>query len=57
MDYITGDENQYIKMHNSRNIMNDRFIEECRKDLLQMNAGDSATQSTSKPEALKRTTN
>ena len=28
--------------------MNDRFIEECRNDLLQMNGGDSATQSTSK---------
>ena len=27
--------------------MNDRYIEECRNDLLQMNGGVSATQSTS----------
>ena len=33
--------------------MNDRFIEECRNGLLQMNGGDSATQSTSKTRSTK----
>ena len=28
--------------------MNERYIEECRNNLLQINGGDSATQSTSK---------
>ena len=33
--------------------MNDRFIEEYRNGLLQMNDGDSATQSTSKTRSTK----
>ena len=53
MDYITGEENQFIKMYNNWNIMNDRFIEEYRNDLLQMNGGNSATQSTSKTRSTK----
>ena len=53
MDYITGEENQFIKMYNNWNIMNDRFIEEYRNGLLQMNGGDSATQSTSKTRSTK----
>ena len=33
--------------------MNNRFIEECRNDLLQINKCDSATQSTSKTRSTK----
>ena len=33
--------------------MNDRYMEECRNYLLQMNGGDSATQSTSKVRSTK----
>ena len=33
--------------------MNDRYIEECRKDLLQMNGGISATYSTSQNRTTK----
>ena len=33
--------------------MNDRFVEEHRNNLLQMNGGDSATQSTSKTRSTK----
>ena len=33
--------------------MNNRFIEECRNDLLQINGCDSATQSTSKTRSTK----
>ena len=33
--------------------MNDRFIEECRNGLLQMNGGVSATQSTSQNRSTK----
>ena len=33
--------------------MNNRYIEECKNDLLQMNGGVSATQSTSKNRSTK----
>ena len=42
LDYFTGKENQFMIMYNNSNKMNDRFIEECRNDLLQMNDGISA---------------
>ena len=40
-------------MYNNRNIINDRYIEECRNDLLQMNGGVSTTQSTSQNRSTK----
>ena len=40
-------------MYNNRNIINDRYIEECRNDLLQMNGGTSSTESTSQNRSTK----
>ena len=53
MDYFTGKENQFIIMYNNSNKMNDRFIEERRNDLLQMNGGISANQSTTQNRSTK----
>ena len=30
MDYITGEENNFIKMYNNRNIMDDRYVEKVK---------------------------